>query len=136
MENLLELRNEIDAIDKEIVGLFQKRMYRKIAPWTTENPIFLHCVSSDPKVVKTAIDQCAETGYEMVILSFGSGLNMEDESEANIAKFKEFTEYANSKGIELGGYSLLSSRWISDEVDVITPETGKRGGMIFGSSPC
>lgn len=26
MENLLELRNEIDAIDKEIVGLFQKRM--------------------------------------------------------------------------------------------------------------
>ena len=26
MENLLELRNEIDAIDKEIVGLFQNRM--------------------------------------------------------------------------------------------------------------
>ena len=125
-----------DSDDRDRKGLFLKRMYRKIAPWTTENPIFLHCVSSDPKVVKTAIDQCAETGYEMVILSFGSGLNMEDESEANIAKFKEFTEYANSKGIELGGYSLLSSRWISDEVDVINPETGKRGGMIFGSSPC
>ena len=26
MENLLELRNEIDAIDREIVDLFQKRM--------------------------------------------------------------------------------------------------------------
>lgn len=125
-----------DSDDRERKGLFLKRMYRKIAPWTTENPIFLHCVSSDPEVVKTAIDQCAETGYEMVILSFGSGLNMEDESEANIAKFKEFTAYANAKGIELGGYSLLSSRWISDEVDVINPETGKRGGMIFGSSPC
>lgn len=125
-----------DSDDRERKGLFLKRMYKTIAPWTTENPIFLHCTSTDPDVVRTAIDQCAETGYEMVILSFGSGLNMEDESEANIARFKELTEYANAKGIELGGYSLLSSRWISDEVDVINPETGKRGGMIFGSSPC
>lgn len=125
-----------DSNDRDRKGLFVKRMYRKIAPWTTQNPIFLHCVSSDPKVVKTAIDQCAETGYEMVILSFGSGLSMENEKEENIAKYKELTDYAKSKGIELGGYSLLSSRWISDEVDVINPETGKRGGMIFGSSPC
>lgn len=72
----------------------------------------------------------------MLIISFGSGLNMEDESPANYAKFKELRDYADSRGIELGGYSLLSSRWISDDVDVINPETGKRGGMIFGSSPC
>lgn len=125
-----------DSYDRDRKGLFVKRMYKKIAPWTTENSIFMHCTSSDPKVVKTAIDQCVETGYEMVILSFGSGLNLENESEANISKIKELTGYAHSKGIELGGYSLLSSRWISDEVDVINPETGKRGGMIFGSSPC
>ena len=125
-----------DSYDRDRKGLFLKRMYRKIAPWTTENPIFLHCTSSDPATLKTAIDQCAETGYEMVIISFGSGMNMEDESAENIAKYRELTEYANSKGIELGGYSLLSSRWISDDVDVINPETGKRGGMIFGSSPC
>ncbi len=125
-----------DSDDRERKGLFLKRMYKTIAPWTTENPIFLHCTSTDPEVVKTAIDQCADTGYEMVILSFGSGLDMEDESGSNIKKFKEFTDYANSKGIEIGGYSLLSSRWISDEVDVINPETGQRGGMIFGSSPC
>ena len=36
----------------------------------------------------------------------------------------------------MGCYSLLASRWISDEVDVINPKTGKRGGMTFGSSPC
>lgn len=125
-----------DSYDRDRKGLALKRMYRKIAPWTTENPIFLHCTSSDPQVVRTAIDQCAETGYEMVILSFGSGLNLEDESEANVARIKEMVDYARSKGIELGGYSLLSSRWISDAVDVINPETGKRGGMIFGSSPC
>lgn len=125
-----------DSYDRERKGLFVRRMYRTIAPWVTENPIFMHCTSSDPKIVREAVDQCVATGYEMIILSFGSGLNMEDESAANINKFKELREYANSKGIELGGYSLLSSRWISDEVDVINPETGKRGGMIFGSSPC
>lgn len=125
-----------DSDDRERKGLFVKRLYRTIAPWTTENPIFMHCTSSDPAIVKQAIDQCATTGYEMLILSFGSGLNMEDGSDKNVAKFRELREYATSKGIELGGYSLLSSRWISDEVDVINPETGKRGGMIFGSSPC
>ena len=36
----------------------------------------------------------------------------------------------------MGCYSLLASRWISYEVDVINPKTGKRGGMTFGSSPC
>lgn len=125
-----------DSDDRERKGLFVRRMYRTIAPWITENPIFMHCTSSDPAVVREAIDQCKATGYEMVILSFGSGLNMEDESPENIRKFKELKAYADSQGIELGGYSLLSSRWISDEVDVINPETGKRGGMIFGSSPC
>lgn len=125
-----------DSYDKERKGLFLRKMYRTISPWTTENPIFLHLTSTDPKTIKTAVDQSAEVGYEMIILSFGSGLNMEKEDEAYYHKFKELREYANSKGIELGGYSLLSSRWISDEVDVINPKTGKRGGMIFGSSPC
>ena len=125
-----------DSYDKERKGLFLRKMYRTISPWTTENPIFLHLTSTDPEKIKTAVDQCAEVGYEMIILSFGSGLDMEKESETQYRKFKELVAYANSKGIALGGYSLLSSRWISDEVDVINPETGKRGGMIFGSSPC
>ena len=38
----------------------------------------------------------------MLIISFGSGLNMEDESPANYAKFKELRDYADSRGIELG----------------------------------
>lgn len=125
-----------DSDDRDRKGRFIKQLYRTISPWLTENPIFMHCTSSDDKVVKTAIDQCAEVGYEMVILSFGCGLNMEDESEANYARFKKLVDYGREKGVELGGYSLLSSRWVSDEVDVINPATGKRGGMIFGSSPC
>ena len=112
-------KTPFDSEDRDRKGLFVKRMYRTIAPWTTENPIFMHCTSSDTKIVKQAIDQCADTGYEMLIISFGSGLNMEDESPANYAKFKELRDYAASRGIELGGYSLLSSRWISDDVDEI-----------------
>ncbi len=126
----------LDSRDQERRSLFVRKTYRTISPWVTENPIFMHLISSDETKVKAAIDQCAEVGYEMLILSFGSGVNMEDESEANYSKFKKLVDYANAKGIELGGYSLLSSRWISDEVDVINPKTGERGGMIFGSSPC
>ena len=126
----------IDSRDEERSGLFKRKFYRTISPWTTENPIFLHLTSTNPETIKTAVDQCAETGYEMIILSFGSGLNMEKEEDDYYQKFKSYVAYANSKGIELGGYSLLSSRWISDEIDVINPKTGKRGGMIFGSSPC
>lgn len=125
-----------DTDDRERKGLFTRRMYRTIAPWTSENPIFMHLTSTDPKVVHRAIDQCDSTGYEMVILSFGSGLNAEDTTATNIAKYKGFVDYAKSKGIEMGCYSLLASRWISEEVDVINPKTGKRGGMRFGSSPC
>lgn len=125
-----------DSYDRERKGLFNRKFQRAIAPWASQNPIFMHLTSTDPEVVHRAVDQCAECGYEMIILSFGSGLNAEDISEENIAKFKALVDYAHSKGIEMGCYSLLASRWISDEVDVINPATGQRGGMRFGSSPC
>ncbi|MBP1767703.1 MAG: hypothetical protein H6P98_1818 [Candidatus Aminicenantes bacterium] len=125
-----------DSTDRERKGLAVRRMYRTIAPWVTENPILMHLKSTDTGVVRAAIDQCAEVGFEMVILSFGSGLDMEDESPANIAKFKELADYAHAKGIDLGGYSLLASRRINDNEDVINAETGKTGGAVFGDSPC
>ncbi len=126
----------MDSYDRERMGLFKRRMQLTVAPWSSENPIFMHLTSADPAVVRRAIDQCEECGYEMVIISFGAKLNAEDISEENIARFKELVDYANSKGVELGCYSLLASRWIGDDVDVINPQTGKRGGMTFGSSPC
>ncbi len=125
-----------DSTDKERNGLAQRRMYRTIAPWVTENPIFMHVTSSDSAVIRNAIDQCVEVGFEMVIISFGSGLDMENEDPIYIESFKDLTDYAHQRGIELGGYSLLASRRISDEHDVINPETGKTGGAIFNNSPC
>lgn len=126
-----------DSYDRERNGLARRRMYRTVAPWTTQNPIFMHLVSTDPVTVRAAIDQCVATGYEMVILSFGSGLDMEDTSEANILKFRQLADYAHSRGVGLGGYSLFSSRRISDADDVIDPATGLPDkAAFFGHAPC
>jgi len=126
----------MDSYDRQRRGLMIRRMYRTVAPWTTQNPIFMHLVSNSDADVRQAVDQCAATGYEAVILSFGSHLNMEDSSAANLAKWTVLAEYAHSKGIMIGGYSLFSSRRISDEDDVVDPRTGKPGGAFFGNAPC
>lgn len=126
----------MDSYDRERRGLAIRKMYRTMAPWITANPIFMHLVSRNDEQVQQAIDQCAATGYEALILSFGSHINMEDTSAANIERWKNNAAYAHSKGILIGGYSLFSSRRISDEDDVISPATGKPGGAFFGHAPC
>jgi hypothetical protein len=126
----------MDSYDRERRGLAIRKMYQTIAPWTTANPIFMHLVSRNDEDVKSAIDQCVRTGYEAVILSFGSHINMEDISESNLSRWKKNVDYAHSKGILLGGYSLFSSRRISDADDVISAKTGKPGGAFFGNAPC
>jgi hypothetical protein len=125
-----------DSSDRERNGLARRRMYRTIAPWATENPILMHIRKSDRESVRRAIDQCAEIGFEMAILSFGSGFDAENEDPQYLAQLRELAAYAKSKSVELGGYSLLASRKISAEDDAINPKTGKPGGAIFSDSPC
>jgi len=120
-----------DSTDRERKGLAQRKMYRTLAPWTMENPIYLHVKSMDKNVIREAIDQCEAVGFEMVILSFGSGLDMESEDPAYIAGLREIADYAHSKGVAIGGYSLLASRSISPEHDVVNPN-----GAYYVHSPC
>lgn len=127
----------MDSYDRERRGLAIRRMYRAIAPWTLQNPIFMHLVSRNDEEVKTAIDQCVATGYEALILSFGSHCDIEDTSSTNVERWKQLAAYAHSKGIKIGGYSLFSSRRISDEDDVIDPVTLKPdAAAFFGHAPC
>lgn len=138
-ENLESIRTYellMDSYDRERKGMAVRKMYRTIAPWTTVNPIFMHLVSKNDEQVRTAIDQCAATGYEALILSFGSHCNMEDISAENLKKWKDLADYAHSKNVLIGSYSLFSSRKISEEDDVINPKTGKTGGAFFGNAPC
>ncbi len=125
-----------DSTDRERRGLAVRRAYRALAPWAQENPILMHVRSANPEAVKTAVDQCAEVGFEMVIMTFGSGFNMENEKPEYLAEIKSLTDYARSKGVALGGYSLLASRSIDAANDAINPKTGKPGDATFGDSPC
>jgi hypothetical protein len=126
-----------DSFDKQRNTLAKMKMYRTIAPWSQENPVMMHVRNADEKSVKRAIDQCVQVGFELVILTFGSGFDMEESRPAELQKKKALADYAHSKGIALGGYSLFSSRRISEKDDVVNPKTGKRGGFAtFGNAPC
>ena len=125
-----------DSTDRERRGLATRRAYRALAPWAQENPILMHVRSAQPDAVKLAVDQCAEVGFQMVIMTFGSGFNLENEAPENLARLKSLADYALGRGVALGGYSLLASRSIDAADDVINPQTGKPGGARFGDSPC
>jgi hypothetical protein len=119
-----------DSTDRERRGLAERRMYRALAPWSQENPILMHVRQADPDAVKLAIDQSSATGFEMVIMSFGSGFNIEKPGADYAAQIKSLVDYGRARGVALGGYSLLASRKISPSDDVVNPKP------IFGNSPC
>lgn len=130
-----------DATDRERRGLAECKFWRMMAPWTQENPILMHVRESDPEAVKRAIDQSAAVGFEMVIMTFGSGFNIENESASYLKTMKELSQYAARKGVAIGGYSLLASRGAKPEDAAISHRTGKPAktreeGSRFGVSPC
>jgi hypothetical protein len=119
-----------DSTERERKGLAQRRMYRTIAPWVTENPVLMHVRSARPEAVKLAVDQCAEVGFEMVIMTFGSGFDFEKRDKGYQASIKELADYASAKNIALGGYSLLASRGAA------TTNDNTIGPTAFGVMPC
>ena len=126
-----------DSTDRERKALQLRRMYRTISPWVTENPLIFHAASAREEQVRRAIDQASDVGFELVLMTFGSGFDMENTSSEYRAIYRRLSEYASTKKIALGGYSLLASRSISAEDDVANPKTGKPGGFArFGNSPC
>ncbi|GGA66307.1 hypothetical protein GCM10011507_17310 [Edaphobacter acidisoli] len=125
-----------DSSDAERRGLAMRKMMTVLAPWIQENPIYMHARYAEPDKVKLVIDQCADVGFEMVILSFGSGFNIENTSADYLKEMKELADYAKQKGIAIGGYSLLASRGGRREDLVIDVKTDRPGGGKFGPSPC
>ena len=121
----------LDSTERERRTLAQRRMYRAIAPWTAENPLLFHKVNSDPKSIRDAIEQAHEAGFEMVIMSFGSGFNFEDTDPKYLETYKELAAEAQAKGVVLGGYSLLASRGAADAKDNCQGEPA-----TYGVMPC
>ncbi len=83
-----------------------KEMYRRVAPWCTDNVLFFHLISNSSRTIRKAVDQCAEIGLEMIIQSFGSGVNMESDNERYLNRMKKAYDYGHSKGLRMGAYTL------------------------------
>lgn len=83
-----------------------KDMYRRIAPWSTDNVLFFHLISNNSRTIRKAVDQCSEIGLEMIIQSFGSGVNMESKNNHYLNSMKSAYDYGHQKGLRMGAYTL------------------------------
>lgn len=99
-----ELLHSVDYYEWKQIEIQQ--MYPIIAPWVNEVPLFLHLISDNSTHIREAVDSCADVGFDMVIQSFGSGINLESTNQSYINCVKSDYDYAHSKGIEIGGYTL------------------------------
>ena len=106
-------------------SLAYRQMYRTIAPWVTENPITHHLLTNKPDKAREAIDKAADVGFEAIIFSFGSGFNMENRNANFLAEWRGIADYARSKNVELGSYSLLSSRRVAKQHMLVPPQGQK-----------
>ena len=111
-----------DSTERERRSLALRRMYRTVAPWVTENPLMFHMKSSNPEAVKKGVDQCAAVGFEMLIMTFGSRFSMENDNPEYLKTWKAVADYAQSKGVEIGSYSLLSSRRLGGDSNIVSPK--------------
>lgn len=123
-----------DTHDRERRGLEERRMMRTLAPWIAENPLMFHKLQADPDAIREGIEQCRETGFETLIMSFGSGFNLESRDEEYHRLYKTLSREAKEAGIALGGYSLTSSRDAEDVSDnVVNPAPCFARGPCLGS---
>eukprot|EP01052_Picozoa_sp_SAG31_P005808 SAG31_NODE_260_length_18915_cov_3.432823_11_plen_340_part_00 len=68
----------------------------------------MHCTKSDPPSLRACVDSASAVGFEMVIISFGAGFNLESTDTDYIGEMRAISDYASERGIEMGGYDLLA----------------------------
>jgi hypothetical protein len=68
----------------------------------------MHCTDSSASGIRQCVDQAPAVGFEMVIISFGAGFNLESTDPVYLAGMRNISDYAAAKGIEMGGYDLLA----------------------------
>lgn len=123
-----------DSMDEERKGLGRRKLYRVLMPWTQENLVYMHVLSHETQAIRRAVDQCAACGFDMIVLTFGSGFNMMSQDPAYIARIRADFDYAHSKGIRTGAYILFcSSRsYGQGEHDAAPPAYGR--SLCLGST--
>ncbi len=58
------------------------------------------------KVLRDSADMLTDIGFDMIIQSFGSGVNLESENPDYLARVKSDYDYVHSRGLKIGGYPL------------------------------
>ncbi|WP_289161440.1 LamG-like jellyroll fold domain-containing protein [uncultured Parabacteroides sp.] len=125
-----------DSDDRERQSLGHRRMYKKLAPQTTESLIAGGITSHDEEKLKSFIDQMSELGLEQLDIQAWPGVSHDNLDSAYVQLWRRVASYAKERGIVMGGYELqVASRGRGKEVDCIHPETGKPGSL-FGQSVC
>jgi hypothetical protein len=125
-----------DSDDRERKSLGHRRLYKKLAPQTTESLLAGGITSHDEGKLKYFIDQLGELGFERLDIQAWPGISHDNLDSTYVKLWKNISGYAKDRGIIMGGYELaVASRGRGAEVDCIHPVTGKPGSM-FGQSVC
>lgn len=125
-----------DSDDRERKSLGHRRMYKILAPQTTESLLAGGISSHDEEKLKNFIDQMGELGMERLDIQAWPGISHDNLDSTYIHYWRKIAGYAADKGIVMGGYELqVASRGRGKEVDCIHPETGEQGSL-FGQSVC
>lgn len=125
-----------DSDDRERKTLAHRRLYKVLAPQTTESLITAGITSHDEKKLKGLIDQMTELGMERLDIQAWPGIDHEKLDSTYVQLWRTIAAYAAERGIIVGGYELqVASRGRGAEFDCIHPETGKQGSL-FGQSVC
>ena len=85
-----------DSDDAERQSLSRRRVIRTLYPQITEAPLYFYATQADSASIRAVADQCAETGFEAIILSFGSGFNPSSTNASYIAQMAKDVEYVRS----------------------------------------
>ena len=118
-----------DSTDRERHGLSVRALTHALAPATNENPIFMHGTDASSDGIRSAVDQMADVGFEMLILSFGTSFNLESTDPTYLQQLKSDIDYAHAKGIEVGGYDLIAlTRDVGQAWDAVDPATNATDG--------
>ena len=122
-----QLLHSVNFYEQKMIEI--KTMMRHLLPWVNESPLIMHVTSDRSLKVKKTIDDCAAVGFDSVIQSFGSRVNLESTSENYIQRHKKLYDYAHSKRISIGGYTLAV---IKNYLPILGPHVNTYERDTFG----
>ena len=127
-----------DSTDVERQGLGTRRAAAALTPQLLASP--LHYMITDVATnasFKTAIDQAAAAGFELVIIGYGAAgwcgmCDAQIKSPEFTAWLKEWVLYATTRGIAVSAYTLMQHNGWGESVpaaEQVLNRDGSRGGI-------